>query len=80
MEYVFLGTVMLISLSGVMAPGPLFAAAVSEGRKNMFSGFVISAGHAAVEIPLIIALFLFGVADVSTLDNTINTKNYTLLC
>jgi threonine/homoserine/homoserine lactone efflux protein len=59
--YFFLATVILISLSGVMAPGPLFAAAVVEGRKSVFSGFIISAGHAAVEIPLIIALFLSGI-------------------
>lgn len=44
-----------------MAPGPLFAAAIVEGRKSAFSGFSISAGHAAVEVPLILALFLFGV-------------------
>lgn len=60
--YAFLLTVILISLSGVMAPGPLFAAAITEGKKNVFSGFTISAGHAAVEIPLILALFAFGVS------------------
>lgn len=60
--YFFLATVILISLSGVMAPGPLFAAAIAEGRKSPFSGFSVSAGHAAVEIPIIIALILFGVA------------------
>lgn len=60
--YAFLLTVVLVSLSGVMAPGPLFAAAIAEGRKNVFSGFIISAGHAAVEVPLILALFLFGMS------------------
>lgn len=60
--YFFLATVILISLSGVMAPGPLFAAAISEGRKSPFSGFSVSAGHAAVEIPIILALVLFGVS------------------
>ncbi|RLI85059.1 MAG: lysine transporter LysE [Archaeoglobales archaeon] len=59
---IFLATVAFISLSGVMAPGPLFAATLAEGRKNPFAGFVISAGHAAVEIPLILALYLFGLS------------------
>jgi len=60
--FAFLATVVLVSLSGVMAPGPLFAAAISEGRKNVFSGITLSAGHAAVEIPIILALFIFGVS------------------
>lgn len=58
----FLMTVIFISLSGVMAPGPLFAATLVEGRKSPFSGFRVSAGHAVVEIPIIIMLVLFGVA------------------
>lgn len=58
----FLISVMIISLSGVMAPGPLFAATIAEGRRNMFAGFIISAGHALVEIPIILALMFFGVA------------------
>jgi threonine/homoserine/homoserine lactone efflux protein len=56
----FILIVILISLSGVMAPGPLFATAVSEGRYNKFSGLLISTGHAIVEVPIIIALFFFG--------------------
>ncbi len=57
---IFLITVILVSLSGVMAPGPLFAATLAEGRKNIFAGFVISSGHAVIEIPLILALYIFG--------------------
>ncbi|MFO7968092.1 MAG: LysE family transporter [Archaeoglobaceae archaeon] len=60
--YFFLATVVLVSLSGVMAPGPLFAAAIAEGRKSSFSGLSVSAGHAALEIPIILALVVFGVA------------------
>ena len=56
----FAAIVALISLSGVMAPGPLFAATISAGKDNPKAGFMISAGHAAVEIPLIATLFLFG--------------------
>jgi len=53
-------TVVLVSLSGVMAPGPLFAATLAEGRKNPFSGIIVSTGHAVVEIPLILTLYVFG--------------------
>jgi threonine/homoserine/homoserine lactone efflux protein len=47
-----------------MAPGPLFAAVIAEGRRSASSGFLISAGHASVEIPLIILLYFFGSAIV----------------
>jgi len=56
----FLAAVILISLSGVMVPGPLFAVTVAEGRSKATSGFTISIGHAIVEIPIILLLFLFG--------------------
>ncbi|ADC64800.1 Lysine exporter protein (LYSE/YGGA) [Ferroglobus placidus DSM 10642] len=56
----YLAMVFTISLSGVLSPGPLFAATLSEGLKNPFSGFKISAGHAIVEIPLIISLYFAG--------------------
>ncbi len=58
----FLVTVVLVSLSGVMAPGPLFAATLAEGRKNPLSGFIVSTGHAVVEIPLILILYSFGLS------------------
>jgi len=61
MEFLpFIASVVLISLSGVLAPGPLLAVTMSEGRTNRFAGFIISMGHASVEIPIIIGLFLFG--------------------
>jgi len=56
----FLASVVLISLSGVLAPGPLLAATMAEGKTNRYAGFFISLGHASVEIPIIIGLFLFG--------------------
>ncbi|RLI75225.1 lysine transporter LysE [Archaeoglobales archaeon] len=62
MEFIaFILTVILISLSGVLAPGPLFAATIAEGKTNRFAGFLIALGHAIVEIPIILALFFFGV-------------------
>ncbi len=60
MDLSFALTVILISLSGVIAPGPLFAATIAEGRKHGFAGALITMGHATVEIPIIISLYLFG--------------------
>ncbi len=56
----FIATVILVSLSGVLMPGPIFATALAEGRKNKHAGLLIASGHAAIEVPIIIALFLFG--------------------
>lgn len=49
--------VIVISASGVMAPGPLFVANVSHGlREGAKAGFKIAIGHAVVELPLVILL------------------------
>lgn len=49
--------VIVISASGVMAPGPLFAANVSYGlREGTKSGIKMAVGHTIVEFPLIILL------------------------
>ncbi len=48
----------MISLSGVMAPGAMTAATIAEGTRNRWAGVLISIGHAAVEIPLIVVLIL----------------------
>ena len=62
----FLGfalTVIIISVSGVMSPGPLFTANIIHGLKDgTSSGLKIAAGHTVVELPLII---LLGVGVVS---------------
>jgi len=50
-------TVIVISASGVMAPGPLFAANVSYGlRGGTKSGLKMAIGHTIVELPLVILL------------------------
>jgi threonine/homoserine/homoserine lactone efflux protein len=54
----YLGMVALISLSGVMAPGPLLATTISKGYKDAHAGIRISIGHGLIEAPLIIAIFL----------------------
>lgn len=49
--------VIVISASGVMAPGPLFAANISYGlREGTRSGIKMATGHAMVELPLVILL------------------------
>ena len=49
--------VIVISASGVMAPGPLFTANVSYGlREGTKSGVKMAIGHTIVEFPLIVLL------------------------
>jgi threonine/homoserine/homoserine lactone efflux protein len=52
----FLLTIVGISLSGVMAPGPITAATLAAGAKNRHAGAWVCAGHIAVELPLIVLL------------------------
>ena len=49
--------VIVVSASGVMAPGPLFAANVSYGlREGTKAGYKMAIGHTIVEFPLVILL------------------------
>ena len=49
--------VIIVSVSGVMAPGPLFAANVSYGLKGgVKTGIKMAIGHTIVELPLVILL------------------------
>lgn len=55
LEFSFL--VIVISASGVMAPGPLFAANIAHGlRDGAKSGIKMAIGHTIVELPLVILL------------------------
>ncbi len=56
--FFFLLSVVLISLSGVMAPGPVFAVTVAKGHRSGVAGFWIGLGHGLVEIPLMTAIYL----------------------
>ncbi len=56
-----LGTVVLTSLSGVMAPGPMFTMTLAKSYKSPWAGLQVSLGHAVIEIPLILLIY-FGVA------------------
>jgi len=49
--------VIIISASGVMSPGPLFAANITHGLKHgSKAGIKIAIGHSLVELPLVILL------------------------
>lgn len=49
--------VIIISASGVMAPGPLFAANIAYGlRGGIRAGLKMAMGHTIVELPLIVLL------------------------
>lgn len=55
---VFFAMAIVISLSGVMTPGPVFAAAVAKGLNDRKAGIKIALGHGIVEFPLMALIFL----------------------
>jgi threonine/homoserine/homoserine lactone efflux protein len=59
--YLFLTSVIFISFSGVMTPGPLFVATVTKGLKNGIAGVLIALGHGIIEFPLMFLIY-FGFA------------------
>ena len=54
----FLVQVVVISLSGVMAPGPVTAAAIGMGARSRYAGMLLAIGHGIVEFPLIVFIVL----------------------
>jgi threonine/homoserine/homoserine lactone efflux protein len=54
--FVFILTIVGISLSGVMAPGPITAATLAAGARNRHAGAWICAGHVLVELPLVLLM------------------------
>jgi threonine/homoserine/homoserine lactone efflux protein len=59
--FLFLLSVIFISLSGVMMPGPVFVMTVAKGYKNRIAGALIALGHGVIEFPLIFLIY-FGIA------------------
>jgi threonine/homoserine/homoserine lactone efflux protein len=57
----FLSSVAVISLSGVMMPGPMFAVAVARSYRSQLAGLKMALGHAIVEVPLMLLIY-FGLA------------------
>jgi threonine/homoserine/homoserine lactone efflux protein len=54
-------SVVVISFSGVMMPGPMFAVTLAKSYRSPWAGTLISLGHAVVEVPLILLIY-FGFA------------------
>jgi threonine/homoserine/homoserine lactone efflux protein len=52
----FIVSAVAISLSGVMAPGPVTAATLAAGARRRHAGAWIGIGHIAIELPLIVLL------------------------
>ncbi len=53
----FLLEASLISLSGVMAPGPLTTVTVGKGSRSPHVGGLVAVGHGIVEFPLMVFIF-----------------------
>ncbi len=54
----FLIQAILISLSGVMSPGPLTVVVVGKGAKSPHAGVLIAVGHGIVEFPLMVLILV----------------------
>ena len=54
-------SVIVISFSGVMMPGPMFAVTVAKSYRSPLTGAQVSLGHAVIEVPLILLIY-FGFA------------------
>lgn len=54
----FLFKAFLISLSGVMAPGPITAVTVSKGTEHPLAGISVAMGHTLVEVPLMMLIMI----------------------
>mgnify|MGYP000005727938 CR=1 FL=1 len=54
----FLLEAVFISLSGVMAPGPMTAVTVGKGNESPHAGAMVAVGHGIVEFPLMLFIFL----------------------
>ena len=52
-------SVFVISLSGVMLPGPMFAVALAKSYKSPWAGAHMSLGHAVIEVPLIVLMWFW---------------------
>jgi len=63
----FLLQTALVSLSGVMSPGPITAATIGKGNHSPYAGVLVALGHGVVEFPLMAGIF-FGAGAFLSLD------------
>jgi len=61
MLILFLLSVMVISLSGAMMPGPVLAITIERSYQSRATGPLIAIGHGLIEVPLIILIY-FGLS------------------
>ena len=54
-------SIIVISFSGVMMPGPMFAVTLAKSYRSPWAGAQIALGHAVIEVPLILLIY-FGFA------------------
>ncbi|MFH1639419.1 MAG: LysE family transporter [Chloroflexota bacterium] len=54
-------SLIVISFTGVMMPGPMFAVTLTRSYKSPWAGPLVALGHAVVEVPLILLIY-FGFA------------------
>jgi threonine/homoserine/homoserine lactone efflux protein len=54
----FLVKVVLISISGVVSPGPVTTVTITMGSRNKHAGALIGLGHGLLEIPLMVLIVL----------------------
>jgi len=59
----FLFSVLFVSLSGALMPGPVLAVVVGNAQKGRWAGVEAAAGHALLELPLV-ALIALGFASI----------------
>ncbi|MDV2989010.1 MAG: LysE family transporter [Dehalogenimonas sp.] len=64
-----LASVFVISMSGALMPGPMFATVLAKSYKSPWAGAQVSLGHAVVEVPLILLIY-FGAATILENDIT----------
>lgn len=55
--YMFLSSVVLISLSGVLMPGPVFAVTIQKAAKSKIAGVLIALGHGVVDFPVMFLIY-----------------------
>jgi threonine/homoserine/homoserine lactone efflux protein len=56
-------SVVVISLSGVMIPGPMFAVVLTKSYSSAWAGPLMSLGHAVIEVPVVLLVY-FGFAQI----------------
>lgn len=52
-----ISSIVIISFSGVMMPGLMFAAAIAKSLKSPWAGAQLALGHAVIEIPIILLIY-----------------------